>query len=55
MTEKLVQPTPALPETFDAWYLPQRPLCCDGAVACEATFIAMQSARGRKGGRENHA
>jgi hypothetical protein len=30
MTEKLTQPTLDLPSAFASWYLPQRPLCCDG-------------------------
>ncbi|MGJ0595218.1 replication initiation protein, partial [Bifidobacterium longum subsp. longum] len=29
MTEKIAQPTLELPRAFEAWYLPQRPLCCD--------------------------
>lgn len=30
MSEKYSQPTLDLPEAFDSWYLPRRPLCCDG-------------------------
>lgn len=29
MTEKIAQPTLELPRAFEAWYPPQRPLCCD--------------------------
>lgn len=35
------------------WITTRSRMWRDGAVSCEATFIAMQSARGRKGGREN--
>lgn len=29
MSEEYSQPTLELPRAFEAWYLPQRPLCCD--------------------------
>ena len=29
MSEKYSQPTLELSRTFEGWYLPQRPLCCD--------------------------
>ena len=56
--ELFADPLPArevedIARSIHKWITTRSRMWRDGAVACEATFIAMQSARGRKGGREN--
>jgi hypothetical protein len=56
--ELFADPLPArevedIARSIHKWITTRSRMWRGGAVACEATFIAMQSARGRKGGREN--
>ena len=40
-------------KSIHKWIVTKSRMWRDGATTCEATFIAIQAARGRKGGREN--
>ncbi len=58
LNAEFADPLPArevedIARSIHKWITTRSRMWRDGAVACEATFIAMQSARGRKGGREN--